>query len=160
MSKMKQLLFLILVLSSLLSACGPNYYYQSSKDIPDGIWRYKDTLDFSFPIDDTAALYRIYVDFGHSDTFPNQNLYMKISTLFPDGKRVSKPYSFDFFNAQGASNGACSGHRCSLQAVLQENAVFRQQGKYVLTFEQFMRKDAVPGIRSVGLTLEKTKQKH
>jgi gliding motility-associated lipoprotein GldH len=160
MSNMKQLLFLVIVLSCLFSACGPNYFYQSSKDIPDGIWRYKDTLDFPFTIEDTAALYRIYVDFSHSDTFPNQNLYMKISTLFPDGKRVSKPYSFDFFNAQGASNGSCSGRRCSLQAVLQENAVFRQPGKYVLTFEQFMRKDAVPGIRSVGLTLEKTKQKH
>lgn len=156
---MKHTVFLFLSLALLVSACGSDYFFQTSKDIPGGTWRYADTLDYTFNIEDTSVVYRIYADFKHADTFPNQNLYVKISTRFPDGKRISKPYSFDFFNAKGAASGQCSGHDCRFQAVLQENAVFRTPGAYTLTFEQYMRKDAVPGVRSVGLVVEKTKQK-
>jgi len=144
----------------LFVSCGPDDYFHASKDLPKEGWMYRDTVDFTFNIEDTSALYNIFVDMKYLDTFPNQNVYLKLYTRFPNGRRMSKPYSFDLFNAQGVSNGNCTGHRCLLQASLQENAYFDQKGTYVLTFEQFMRRDSIPAITSVGLRLQKTKQKH
>jgi gliding motility-associated lipoprotein GldH len=133
----------------LFVSCGPDDYFHASKDLPKEGWMYRDTVNFTFNIDDTSALYNIFVDMKYLDTFPNQNVYLKLYTRFPNGRRMSKPYSFDLFNAQGVS-----------KASLQENAYFDQKGTYVLTVEQFMRRDSIPAITSVGLRLQKTKQKH
>ncbi|MEO6037107.1 MAG: gliding motility lipoprotein GldH [Saprospiraceae bacterium] len=137
-----------------LAACGS--FYQEEQKIPrDGQWAYGDTLNFSFTITDTVSHYNFYLDFEHRDTFSCQNVYLKLSTRFPDGHRLTKVRSFDFFDQQGALLGKCSGHTCTLRTVLQENAYFKETGEYVLTVEQNTRIEPLPGINSVGLTLEK-----
>ena len=141
----------------LLSACNSSYYFDEEKTIPNGQWSYADTLEFRFSIPDTSATFNLYLDFEYADTFSSQNLYLKLHTVFPDGRRLSKQKSFDYFDAQGAPLGQCSGHKCRLHAVLQENAYFNQVGEYVIVLEQFTRRETLPGIYSVGLALEKNK---
>lgn len=143
----------------VLSACGPDFLLKEHKDIPKGIWAYRDTIDFKFTVTDTGALYNLYVDFSYADTFPNQNIYVKFYTRFPDGKRLSKPLSFDFFDPQGAPAGKCSGGKCSTQIPIQENAFFEKAGDYTITLEQFGRRDSLPGILNIGLNVEKTGKK-
>jgi gliding motility-associated lipoprotein GldH len=138
----------------LLTACGPQYVFEEEKDLPEAGWTYRDTVEFKFEITDTTRVYNLYMDFEHVDTFAFQNLYLRLSTLFPDGTRLSRVRSFDLYNAQGESNGSCSGRTCSVQMVLQQNAFFKQPGTYVLTLEQFGRRDTLPGVGSVGLAVE------
>jgi gliding motility-associated lipoprotein GldH len=140
----------------LLTACGKRYHYDAEKTISEGVWKYADTLLFAYTISDTASRYNLYIDITHADTFATQNLYLRFHTIFPDGKRTSSVLSFDFFNSKGENNGECSGGRCTLRSVIQENALFRQPGEYQLVIEQFMREDSVPGIYSVGLMVEKS----
>lgn len=152
--------FNILIFTALcVISCEQNLLFEEKKEIPGGVWMYRDTLDFSFTVADTATLYNMYVDFEHTDTFPSQNIYLKLYTRFPDGKRLSRSRSFDFFDAQGESNGQCSGHGCKLRSLLQDNAYFNRPGEYVITLEQFMRRDSLAGIRTVGLAIEKTGKK-
>ena len=154
---MKKFAGLLVALYMLcLAACGPDYVYQQVQKIPnDGQWQYTDTLNFKFTITDTVSHYNFYLDFEHSDTFPFQNVYLQLSTRFPDGHRLTKLRSFDFFDAQGAVLGECSGHKCRLRSVLQENAYFKEPGAYVLTVEQNSRLDPLSCLQSVGLSLEK-----
>lgn len=142
----------------LLGACTPSYYYDEEKTLPNGQWTYANALAFRFSIPDTSATFNLYLDFEYADTFPTQNLYLKLYTTFPDGKRLEKLKSFDFFDAQGAPIGQCRGHKCRLQVMLQENAYFNQVGEYNLVFEQFMRRDSLPGIYTAGLILEENKK--
>ena len=144
----------IFFIFTFLSACQSRFYYEEQKDIPQGRWNYADTLDFRFSIADTSKTYNLYLDFGYLDTFPTQNLYLKLHTRFPDAKRLSKQISFNLFDAQGVPYGECSGHKCRYLAVLQENAFFNQPGEYVITAEQYTRRDSLPGILSVGLAIE------
>lgn len=146
-----------LCLLALLS-CQNNFVIEEKKSIPGGQWMYRDTLDFQFNISDTAALYNLYVDFEHAADFPNQNLYVRLHTRFPDGKRLSKPRSFDLFSSEGKPTGKCSGDDCTLRAMLQENTYFNQPGEYLITIEQYMRQDSLPGIKAVGLAIEKIAQ--
>ncbi len=140
---------------SCMAACGPDYVYKGVKEIPGGQWAYQDTLNFNFTVTDTSARYNFYLDIEHSDTFAFQNVYLNLYTRFPDGHRLTRLRSLDFFDSQGAATGRCSGKRCALQAVLQENAFFREPGDYVLTVGQNTRRNPLPGMYSVGLRLEK-----
>ena len=142
-----------------LASCGENLFYDQLKDIPATGWTYRDTADFRFNISDTSVLYNLFAEVIYADTFSTQNLYVKLYTRFPDGKRPGKPCSFDLFNAVGAPNGKCSGGVCRVRIQLQERTVFRQPGEYCITMEQFMRHESVTGIRKVGLAIEKTETK-
>ncbi|MBU6341103.1 MAG: gliding motility lipoprotein GldH [Bacteroidetes bacterium] len=142
----------------IVNACGPSDYFLAAHELPPSGWTYQDTVSFKFNIEDTLSTYRLWVDLKYRDTFPYQNLYLRISTRFPDGRRISKPYSFDLFDLKGASNGNCSGHTCLLESTLQEKALFKKPGQYELCFEQYMRKDSIPAIHSIGLRIQKITQ--
>lgn len=152
-------LAILFLFALLLAACDSGYSFKEKKDIPNGQWTYQDTLDFRFTIEDTSATYNIYLDFEHADTFSTQNLYVRLYTKFPDGARLSKQRSFDLFDLQGAPHGQCSGHTCRLHVLLQENAFFNLPGEYVITLEQFTRRDPLPGIYAIGLAVEPSKGK-
>jgi len=156
---MKFPLILLTILLFGLSACGPDHLFKEDKTIPDGQWAYRDTLDFKFTVTDTTALYNILVDFSYADSFPNQNIYVKFYTRFPDGKRLSKPLSFDFFDPEGKPAGKCSGGSCNAQIPIQQNAFFEKTGDYTITLEQFGRKDPLPGLKTIGLAVEKSSLK-
>ena len=137
-------------------SCGPDYLYKEEKPVAGGQWTYGDTLDFRFSIIDTAQLYNLYADFEYLDTFPTQNIYLKLYTRFPDGKRVSRVRSMDLFDTEGNSTGDCSGHACKTRILLQDKAYFNMTGEYAITLEQFTRIEPLPAINLVGLTVEKT----
>jgi len=137
-------------------SCGPDYLFTEEKKIDAGQWAYRDTMDFKFTVADTAQFYNLFADFEYADTFPLQNVYLRLHTLFPDGKRLSRVRSFDLFDAQGNSTGKCSGHTCNTRFALQEKAFFNLPGTYVITLEQFTRRDPLPGVSMAGLSVEKT----
>jgi len=152
--------YILLIFTGLtLAACGPSYLFEDEKTISNGEWSYRDSLDFKFTVTDTTALYNILVDFAYADTFPYQNIYVKFYTRFPDGKRLSKPLSFDFFDPIGNPAGKCSGGVCSAQIAIQQNAFFQKSGEYTITLEQFGRQDPLPGMKTIGLSIEKAGKK-
>ncbi len=149
---------LIAILSVFLfqTSCDNKYYFQKNIDIPGAQWAYSDTLSYQFDITDTLETYNLYLNLEYADTFSNQNIYIKLHTVFPDGKRLSKQKSFDLFDVQGQPQGQCSGRKCEMQTLLQEKAFFNHPGTYEIILEQYTRQDPLPGIFSVGLALEPT----
>lgn len=149
-------LIFICVFIYLFSACNSDFFYQKKIKIADGAWAYSDTLDFNFSIKDTLEIYNLYLDIEYADTFPTQNIYMRLYTQFPDGKRLNKIKSFDLFDMQGRPLGQVSGRKCHLHALLQENAFFNSPGEYKITLEQNTRSETIYGIFSIGLAIEQT----
>lgn len=137
-------------------ACGPDYLFREEKNITAGQWAYRDTLDFRFSVADTTQLYNLFADFEYVDTFPTQNIYLKLHTRFPDGKRTSRIRSFDLFDTEGNAAGKCSGHTCKARILLQDKAYFNLPGEYTITLEQFTRLDPLPGMNMAGFAVEKT----
>jgi gliding motility-associated lipoprotein GldH len=146
-------IFLLSIALLALAACGPQYLYHEQKTLAADGWAYADTLNFTFSVPDTARRYDLLLEIVHADTFSTQNVYLQLHTRFPAGKRLQKIKSFDLFDAQGRSNGTCSGQRCTLQAVLQENTYFNQPGEYVLTIGQHSRQEHLRGLHSIRFML-------
>ena len=149
----------LLIIALGFASCGDNFVFNAEKNIPNGQWAYPDTLDFNVPVSDTAQLYNLFIQFAYADTFPNQNIYLKLSTRFPDGKRVSRIRSFDLYDIQGKPTGKCSGATCKAKILLQNSLYFNQIGDYLITLEQYTRDTPLKGVESVGISMEKMKDK-
>jgi gliding motility-associated lipoprotein GldH len=149
--------FITFLTISVLASCGPDYLFEAQQDIRDSQWAYADTLNFQFEVRDTTSRCDFFLDFDYAEDFPFQNIYLKLSTLYPNGKRLSKMRSFDLFDAQGRALGKGSGAGLRLRTSLQDNAFFNQTGPYTVTVEQYTRREALPGVRSVGLAVVKRK---
>lgn len=152
-------LFIFTLAILTVAACQDSFTYKEKKDIPNGSWAYSDTLEYRISVNDTSALYNLYAEFEHADSFPTQNLYLKLYTTFPGGKRVERMRSFDLFDNLGNPAGKCSGSKCTLRTLLQNNVYFNEQGTYKITLEQFTRTSPLTGISSVTLLLENTGKK-
>lgn len=149
-------LLLLAFFSVLLSACGPDYLYEETYDLEEAGWTYTDTLNFQFVIEDTLALYNLYLDVEHTTDYSYQNLYTQIHTRFPSGERMSQALSLELADKTGAWQGDCRGEKCRFLAPIQANAFFNEPGTYVITLEQYMRRSPVTGLTSIGFKLEET----
>ena len=148
----------VLAIFSII-ACQDTFVYKERKEIPNNSWAYSDSLEYRISVTDTSALYNLYAEFEYADTFPVQNLYLKLFTTFPGGKRVERMRSFDLFDNLGNPAGKRSGGRCTLRTMLQNNVYFNEKGDYKITTEQFTRTSPLPGISGVTLLLEDTGKK-
>lgn len=144
---------------SLLAACENNFLIEKKLPVQGENWTYADSLRFEFEVTDTSKLYNLFVDFDHASSFPTENIYVRIGTVFPSGKRLLKQRSFLLAGPTGDWLGDCSSGKCSIRIPLQESTFFQETGKYTLIFEQWMRQDSLPGVRAVGLAVEKTEAK-
>lgn len=142
-----------------VTACQDPFVYKERMSIPGNSWAYSDTLEYRISINDTSALYNLYAEFEHADSFPTQNLYLKLYTTFPGGKRIERVRSFDFFDNMGNPAGTCSGNRCTVRTLLQNSVYFNEKGTYKITLEQFTRTSPLTGISGVTLLLEDTGKK-
>lgn len=152
-------LLIITTVSFLFITCKQEILFDSKKEINGGIWTYQNKIDFQFTIEDTTALYNLYLNLSAADSFASENIYLKLWTSFPDGKRLEYVKSFGVFDNEGKIIGDQSGETSTQNILLQENAFFNQSGNYQIVVEQFMRSDSIRGISSVGLTVEKSKIK-
>lgn len=150
----KILAFLAFISTFLLTACSENFIYEETKSIPNGAWAYADTLDYTLNITDTTQLYNLYLDIDHTVDYPFQNIYLKIHTQYPSGKRISEQLPIDFADKTGQWYGKCSGEDCHLRVNIQQRAFFNEVGKHVITLEQFLRKNPLQGMKNIALKME------
>jgi gliding motility-associated lipoprotein GldH len=146
--------FLLFGIVATFAACGPEYLVESRHDLPNATWAYRDSVSFDFEISDTTRLYNLFFDLHATDTFPTQNVYLLLSTRFPNGKYQRMQRSFDVFDKAGQPVGQHRNSQCQQRAMLQENAFFSQAGRYRITVAQYSRQDPLRGIASVGVAVQ------
>lgn len=154
----KNILLFSFLLTFFLSACGPDYMYNHRYALANEEWTYRDTFTFEVDIQDTLKIFNLYLELVHSTEFAYQNLYTNIYTRFPSAERIKKLLSLELADKTGLWNGKCGSSYCSLRIPIQEGAFFNALGKHVFTLEQYMRKNPLPGIKSLALIIEDTGQ--
>lgn len=154
MKLLKRSLLAVLAFSFLLASCGKEkVIFEKKYDIKNSQWRYADTLDFSFEIKDTTAIYDIVLGIEHTPQYPMQNLYTHIYTKFPSGERIKQLLNIDLADNAGKWEGKCDGSECDFEIPIQPNAFFNKTGNHIITLEQYMRTDSLAGINSITLKL-------
>ncbi|WP_282781735.1 gliding motility lipoprotein GldH [Phaeodactylibacter xiamenensis] len=151
-------MLIVLLTTGLLSfsSCGPNYIFNTEKEIPETGWAYDEPVSFSFKVEDTTKIYNLWLEVGHTSSYSNQNLYTRIQTIFPDGNELSEVVSLELADKGGQWLGACSGQECALKVPLQTGTYFNQIGEYTLEMEQYTRRDSLKEVRNLRFMVEDT----
>lgn len=148
---------IIFLIAITLSGCDKTRVYEDNLDITNYKWEYKDVKSFTAKIEDTTKAYNLYVNVRHGFQYEWRNLYVNITTVFPDGRKLDKRVSLELSEADGHWFGKCTGDNCDMQVPLQIGAHFPQKGKYTFKIAQDMRVNPLTNIKAIGFRISTDK---
>lgn len=152
---MKFNLVLMFLALTVLISCGESYLVEETTTFENQIWNYQNTVDYTFDNKDTTKTYSLYLDLTYNEDYYYQNIYVKVHTGFPSGRKVSDQVGIDLSEKSGKSNGSCSGDVCTVSnIVLVENVKLQELGKHTFTFEQFTRDEDLKGVKKLTFKIK------
>lgn len=147
-------------LSVLLSlSCNNHVIYQNKIALTDHTWPTDTLLTFFFQVKDTTQLYDIYLIISNTLDYPYQNLYIThyLEDTAQDLGNELKNYIL-FEAKTGKPFGQGWGKLRSHELIMVANHRFLHTGMYTLKLAQFMRTEALSGIRIIGIKVVYTSQ--
>lgn len=148
---------LLLAVTSFLS-CDSNAIFKDHEDIDDGVWYVKNEPSFTFEITDISQPYNVYYLVRNSIGYPYYNLYVKRFLLNEKNKIVNEALNELILMDErtGKPMGDGLGDLFDHKIVALKNYRFPKAGKYTFKVRQYMRQDPLPGIMSMGVSVEPT----
>jgi gliding motility-associated lipoprotein GldH len=157
MKKNKLLGFYFLFLLFLvLSACNKNVIYSKYHTFKDNEWKVTEKAEFDLEIKDTQSLNNISLMIRHADSYPFNNIFLFVTTSYPDGKIRKDTMEVILANQKGEWMGSGTGDIFDYKVPIKKNTRFPLAGKYHFSFEQGMRLDPLPLIMDFGFEIEKS----
>ena len=146
---------LLLAVTSFLS-CDSNAVFKDHEDIDDGMWFVKNEPSFTFEITDISQPYNVYYLVRNSIGYPYYNLFVKRFLLNDKNKVVNEALNELILMDErtGKPMGDGLGDLFDHKIVALKNYRFPKAGKYTFKVRQYMRQDPLPGIMSMGVSVE------
>lgn len=146
----------IIVLAVLATSCDSSRVYEDFNDMEEAFWHLDSIQTFDFEIIETAKPYNLKATFRNASSYPFYNLYFQYTLQDSSGNVIKKQLKqVDLFDPKtGEPFGSGLGDLFDHSFVLEENYLFENAGSYSLSFEQYMRRDTLPFILSVGARVE------
>ena len=148
----------IFLLAISLWACDDDYLVNQTQTIPNESWQIEDTLVFPFEISDTVKAYDLYINLRHSVDYSYQNLFVFVSTYFPENTMHRDTIEFVLASPQGEWLGEGFGRLKYNTIAVRKGLIFPDTGSYRFVFRHAMRADTLMGIRDVGVQIKESKQ--
>lgn len=142
----------------ICAACSKGVVFSKYETLPENGWSTANKLKFEVNIDDNQGLNNVFLTVRHADAYPYSNLFVFLTTEYPDGKIVKDTLECLLANQKGEWKGDGAGDLWDDKIPLKKNLRFPLTGKYTFTFEQGMRVDPLPLILDFGMIIEKVKQ--
>lgn len=146
-----------IALSIAFMSCSKNVVFSEYTKIPEEGWKIENKLSYSVDITDNKAYHNVFLNVRHADSYPFSNLFVFLTTTYPDGKTSVDTLECILANKKGEWQGDGAGDLWDNKIPLKQNLMFPQTGKYIFTFEQGMRQNPLPLILDFGVTIEKVK---
>ena len=150
-SKYLTLLAVIITFSS----CDKNCVFEKNTEIPDNLWNADNKVKFEVDVKDTIAPHNFYINVRQADGYPFREIYLFITTEFPNGKKAVDTLDCILADEKGKWLGDGLGDIFDNRIAFKKGVRFPALGKYTFTLEQAMRIKELPLIMDVGLRIEK-----
>ena len=149
---------LLVVMFFLLSSCNKDVVFSKYQTFKNEEWFAKDKAVFEMDIVDTQSLHNIFLMVRHAESYPYNNLFLFVTTQYPDGKVLTDTMEVVLANSKGEWQGSGVGDIYDFKVPVKKNVRFALAGKYKFSFEQGMRVDPLPFILHFGFEIEKSKE--
>lgn len=142
----------------LLSSCNSDVVYSKYQKFNENEWYAKDKAVFDIDITDTLSYNDISLMVRHADAYPYSNLFVFVTSKYPDGKVTVDTMEVILADGKGKWQGSGAGDIFDFKVPIKKNVRFPLAGKYQFSFEQGMRVDPLPLIMDFGFEIEKSKK--
>lgn len=139
----------------LLSSCDPLLFFSDDHDVDSRGWSMFNAERFEMVISDTGQFYNFFVDLRLKDSYSYSNLFLFITTTFPDGSLAHDTIECPVADGQGKWLGKHMGNTVDFRYPLCRKVRFPQEGSYHFDIVHGMRDSDLEGVRNIGLRLEK-----
>lgn len=150
-------LVVVLIAGMFFTSCNKDVVFSKYKTFEESQWSAKDKAVFDLEITDTQTLNNISLMIRHAETYPYNNLFLFVTTKYPDGKILTDTMEVVLSNSKGEWLGSGVGDIYDFKVPIKKNVRFPLGGKYQFIFEQGMRVDPLPMIMDFGFEIEKSK---
>lgn len=148
---MNKYILLIVIFVSLLGTACENNRFTFFQDFEGNCWYIQDSLQFSQQIEKPEAA-AIAVQAIYNEDYGFQNIYLRISAKSPSGKDTSYIVLDTLMDKMGkwrVNEG--KNHLIPMRDTLLLK--LKEKGKYQFSVIQYMRKDSLCGIESIGINV-------
>ncbi len=152
-----KLIWCLIGLASLFSACDPGRVYDDNKSIPGDTWFYKNAVLFEVQIQDTTKLYNVYVNLRVTADYKYSNIFMWVNTTNPEKKTDQRRVEIRLADEGGKWLGSGLGDLYDYQFPVFQKIKFPSSGFYRFELEQNMRDDTLNYVKSVGVRVEEVR---
>jgi len=149
---------LSILLGLALVSCDRNRVFEANVDFKNERWSKDSVLIFNVPIDDSLQVYNIYINNRITGQYGYSNLYLFITTEFPDKKTTRDTLECFLAEPDGKWLGRGFGNIWSNKIPYRKFIRFPYTGAYVFKIEQAMRDDELLHILDAGLRIEKARK--
>lgn len=149
------LLIVFCVLSLFFVRCGKSTILSKYETLPEEGWKTENKLKFEVDVKDIKQYHNVYLTVRHADSYPFSNLYVFLTTTYPNGKKSVDTLECLLANKKGEWQGDGAGDIWDNKIPIKKNVMFPAIGKYTFTFEQGMRLNPLPLIMDFGMIIEK-----
>jgi gliding motility-associated lipoprotein GldH len=154
---MKQIFTYILSLSLMagLISCDRKRVFESYKELDSKGWNKDSIVVFNVAISDTIKNHNLLVNIRNKGTYPYSNIYLFMTIGAPDGTSRTDTVEFTLAEPSGRWKGSGIGGLHDNQILYRNSVSFPKKGMYKFEIKQGMRDNVLPGIRDVGIRVEK-----
>lgn len=143
------------VLVILLAGCGTLDVYEKTKFFPDHSWKSSDKPAFTFTIEDSAALYNIFVIFRHEDAYHFNNIWLNVTTQAPKDTARTQQVNITLADNKKGWLGTGMDDVFDHRARITQTPIHLKKGNYTFLLQQNMREEPLQFVLNAGIRVEK-----
>ncbi|HEX4849150.1 MAG TPA: gliding motility lipoprotein GldH [Puia sp.] len=130
--------------------------FEKNVTIPRHQWESGFKPEITFSIDDTAALYNVYIVLRHTDAYNFNNIWIRATVQEP-GSSLTKNQQYDLSLATNDKGwlGSAMDDIYETRLLIQPQTKFTKPGEYHFILEQLMREDPLKNVLNTGIRVEK-----
>jgi len=155
MLKMKIKIAGFLLMLFFFTACDNNTVYFQYHSINPALWNKDSLYTFDVDIENSQSAYSIYINVCNAPDYPNQNLWLFISEITPDGVVVKDTIEFYLADHRGKWLGSGAGSMKEMPVLYKQDFKFENSGTHTFKIGHGMRADELKGITKIGMRVEK-----
>lgn len=140
----------------LLSSCQTGPFFEKNSIIPSQEWEKAFQPEFQFEVQDTNALYDVFLNIRHSPYYRYTDLFLSTSELRPDSTEIiDSVRGISLADPEGKWLGKSTGHLYEQTVIWGANYRFLDTGIYTLRIRHQMDDPVLIGINDIGFKIVK-----
>ena len=142
----------------LIASCSTLDVYEKTAFFPAHQWKSSEKCNFSFNIQDTLALYNIFVIIRHEDAYHFNNIWLNIATQAPGDSIRNQQVSVQLADNKKGWLGTGMDDIFDHRVRITRSPVKLKKGIYSFALQQNMLEEPLQYILNAGIRVEKVIQ--